>query len=511
MVRSIMKSGEVLAWRYRLDARLGVGGMGEVWRATHTGTGREFAVKIMHAHTATSESARQRFSHEAQASARIKHPAIIDVFDVGELEDGSLYLAMELLDGVLLADALHAQPPLSAQDFLVIMLGVANALAAAHAVGIVHRDIKPANVFLHKSRETGFFSPKVLDFGVSKFSSASDSQSTKVGSVLGSPRYMSPEQARSAASVDARADIWALGVLLFEGLTGTWPHEGDSFSSLVVAICTAPPASIDALAPALPESLRAIVRDCLAPLDQRLQSASALAARIEAALADPGLARLPLPHPLHPPDREMRSVSGVIIRPPSAAGAIEPPSRESFQLPRPVASARLSVEHTPTVTRKRMPTMTEFVSPELLAAQAVSPAANQANTPSRTGFRAVPHTMRVQETEELAAHFRAAMAEASDAGPPSTRDAPPSGTLPIVNASISAALPAMSASAPRAITFGAPPAASPPPVGAVRLPQPTLLLQKPRSSVPLVVVAVVLGVAFLGIVVALILTLRGPG
>mgnify|MGYP000455710482 CR=1 FL=1 len=117
-------------------------------RATHTGTGREFAVKIMHAHAASTESARQRFAHEAQASARIKHPAIVDVFDLGELEDGSLYLAMELLDGVLLADALHAVPPLSVQDFLVIMLGVANALAAAHALGIVHRDLKPANVIV---------------------------------------------------------------------------------------------------------------------------------------------------------------------------------------------------------------------------------------------------------------------------------------------------------------------------------------------------------------------------
>jgi serine/threonine-protein kinase len=510
MVRSTMKSGEVLAWRYRLDARLGVGGMGEVWRATHTGTGREFAVKIMHAHAASTESARQRFAHEAQASARIKHPAIVDVFDLGELEDGSLYLAMELLDGVLLADALHAAPPLSVQDFLVIMLGVANALAAAHAVGIVHRDIKPANVFLHKSRETGFYSPKVLDFGVSKFASASDSQSTKVGSVLGSPRYMSPEQARSAASVDARADVWAAGVLLFEGLTGTWPHEGDSFSSLVVAICTVPPASIDRVAPALPESLRSIVRACLAPLEQRLQSAAALAAQLEAALADPSLARLPLPHPLHPPDREMRSVSGVIIRPPSPAGAIEPPSQMSFQLARPLhPPSSAAVDPPPAAQRRPMPSMTELVSPEQLAAMGASPtasaqasAASQAAPPSRAGFRPVPQTMRLDDVSELGAQYRAAMAEA--AAPPSTRAgesapaAPPARDRP---SSAPAAAP------PRAITFGAPP---PMPAGDPRPPQPTQLLRAPRSGAPLLVVlAVVLGVAFLGIVVALVLTLRG--
>ncbi|MEO7331383.1 MAG: serine/threonine-protein kinase [Minicystis sp.] len=488
-----MKSGEVLAWRYRLDARMGVGGMGEVWRATHTGTGREFAVKIMHAHVASTESARERFAHEAQASARIKHPAIVDVFDLGELEGGSLYLAMELLDGVLLADALHAVPPLSVQDFLVVMLGVANALVAAHAVGIVHRDIKPANVFLHKSRETGFYSPKVLDFGVSKFASASDSQSTKVGSMLGSPRYMSPEQARSAASVDARADVWAAGVLLFEGLTGTWPHEGDSFSGLVVAICTMPPASIDAYAPALPESLRALVRDCLAPLDQRLPSAAALAARLEAALADPGLARLPLPHPRHPPDREMRSVSGVIIRPPSAAGAIEPPSRAGLQIPRPMDTpSRVAVDPPPSAARKRMPTMTEFVSPELLKAQAAaSPAtASKESSPTHTGFRPVPQTMQIQDLGELAAHYRAAMAEAA---------APPALEAPLAAAPLNPA-------PPRAISFGAPP---PLLAGAPRPPQPTQLAIKPRSSAPLIAMALVLGVALVGIVVALVLTLRG--
>ncbi|MFO0762657.1 MAG: protein kinase [Byssovorax sp.] len=489
-----MKAGEVLAWRYRLDARLGVGGMGEVWRATHTGTGRELAIKILHAHAATAESARARFAHEAQASARIKHPAIVDVFDMGELEDGSLYLTMELLDGVLLADALHAEPPLGVHDFVVIMHGVAGALAAAHAAGIIHRDIKPANVFLHRSRDTGFFSPKVLDFGVSKFQNASDSQSTKVGSILGSPRYMSPEQARSASQVDARTDIWAMGVLLFEGLTGTWPHEGDSFSSLVVAICTAPPASIDAVAPGLPESLRAIVRDCLAPLEQRIGSAAALAARLEAALADPSLAGRPLPAPLHPPDREMRSVSGIIVRAPSPAGAIEPPSRAGIAAPRPVESpSSLGVAGAPSAaSKRRMPTMTELVSPEMLAqspaAPRTPPAESAANPATRTGFRPVPKTMRIDDTGELAAHYQAAMAGAS---------APPASQAP----GAPSADPA-----PRAITFGAPPPmAAPPP----RAPLPTALPGARRTSAPLVVAVVVLAVALIGIVVALVLTLRG--
>ena len=310
-----MKSGEVVADRYRLDARLGVGGMGEVWKATHSSTGREFAIKFMHAHASSSASARQRFAREARVSAKINHPNVIDIFDAGEHDDGMLYLTMELLDGVSLADAFHVSPPLSMRDLLIVLHDTARALAAAHAAGIIHRDIKPANVFLHRDRATGLASAKILDFGISKFGGMDESNQTKTGAVLGSPRYMSPEQTRSAAGVDHRGDVWACGVILFEGLTGTWPHEGDSFSSLVVAICTVPPASIDLAAPDVPEPVRAIVRDCLKPLDQRVQSATELANRIAVALQDPTLAQRALARPLHPPSESIKAVSGVRVRP----------------------------------------------------------------------------------------------------------------------------------------------------------------------------------------------------
>ena len=308
-----MRSGELVAGKYRLDARLGIGGMGEVWRATHIGTGRGYAIKFMHAHVAASATARERFSREARASAAVNHPAVIDVFDVGEHDEGALYLAMELLDGIPLADAFHASPPLTIHDLCVVMHDTARALAAAHAAGIVHRDIKPANIFLHKDRATGLAAAKILDFGISKFSNMQDQTGT--GAVLGSPRYMSPEQTRSAAAVDHRADLWACGVILFEGLAGTWPHEGDSYSSLVVAICTAPPRSIDQLAPDAPEHVRAIVRDCLKPLDQRLSTATELAERLAASLRDPALATTPLALPLHPPTESIKSTTGVRIRP----------------------------------------------------------------------------------------------------------------------------------------------------------------------------------------------------
>lgn len=311
-----MRAGDVVAGKYRLEARLGIGGMGDVWRAVHTGTERPYAIKLMHPSSADTRTARARFMREARASAKINHPNIIDVLDVGEVEDGALFMAMEVLDGISLADAFHAAPPLSVQDFLVIMYETASALAAAHAVGIIHRDIKPGNIYLHRDRGSGFATAKILDFGISKFETAEDSARTKAGSVLGSPRYMSPEQTRSASAVDHRADLWACGVILFEGLTGTWPHEGDSFSALVVAIVMQPPTSIDLMVPDVPEGIRSIVRDCLKPAGERLASAKELAARLAAALDDPALARMPLPRPLNPPGDNVKSTTGLRVRSP---------------------------------------------------------------------------------------------------------------------------------------------------------------------------------------------------
>ena len=336
-----MKSGEVIQGKYRLDKRLGVGGMGEVWRATHTGTGREFAVKFMHAHVAASPVSRDRFAREARASAQINHPSIVDVLDVGEHDEGNLYLVMELLDGLLLVDALAGDPPLSVRDFLAVMHDVAEALAAAHAAGIVHRDIKPENIFLHRDRASGVSVPKVLDFGIGKFAAGSGSNATATGALLGSPRYMSPEQSRSASSVDGRSDLWACGVILFEGLTGTWPHEGDSYSSLILAICTTPPLSIDRMAPALPEALRSIVRDCLQPLDQRLTSAGELAARLAVALEDPTLARTPIARP-HEASGPGTTTAGLRFRS-SALSSIQAPISSHAPLPGPPSSGRASL------------------------------------------------------------------------------------------------------------------------------------------------------------------------
>ncbi len=289
-----MKTGDLVGSKYRLVTRLGQGGMGAVWSAQHTQTGREFAIKFLHSFVAQgNDDARHRFLQEARASARVNHPSIIDIFDVGETEDGTLYLVMELLDGLSLGDALRVEPAFSVRELLVLMIGSTLALGAAHTAGIVHRDVKPLNIYLHRDRMSGMVRPKVLDFGVSKVAlGEDDGVATQVGSLLGSPRYMAPEQAVSAAQADGRSDIWSLGVILYEALTGRFPHEGDSSNAIVIAIATRPPLPILEVAPHLPKALAAIVDDCLKPAETRIAKAEILAERMQELLATHDLSDL---------------------------------------------------------------------------------------------------------------------------------------------------------------------------------------------------------------------------
>jgi serine/threonine-protein kinase len=491
-----MKSGEVIQGKYRLDKRLGVGGMGEVWRATHTGTGREFAVKFMHPHVAVSAVARDRFAREARASAQINHPSIVDVLDVGEHDEGALYLVMELLDGMLLVDALDGDPPLSIRDFLTVMQDVAEALAAAHAAGIVHRDIKPDNIFLHRDRASGLSVPKVLDFGIGKFAAGGSSGATATGAVLGSPRYMSPEQSRSASSVDGRSDLWACGVLLFEALTGTRPHEGDSYSSLILAVCTTPPASIDQMVPELPEALRSIVRDCLKPIELRIASAGELAARLAFALEDPALAWLPIARPLSS-SGPGAPTTGLRFR---ASGAM--PSSNRAQLSGPPSSGRASL---PGPLFKPV-TRTVPISLETQEKVRASVQASTEKKQKAKGFEAIAQTEKLDPAVLIEA---AAIAEAKRLA----RDAAGPISIPIPLLSPRAPMasqPYPVAPPPRAPMASQPyPVASPPPPLAR---QPTLgsgvAATSPRSSGGLQIMAVVLALALVGILAAIVVQLR---
>ncbi len=308
-----MKQGDLVASKYRLQSRLGQGGMGVVWSAAHAQTGREFAIKFLHpVVAAASEDARRRFLQEARTSARVNHPNIIDILDVGELEDGSLFLVMELLEGMNLGEALRAEPRFNARDLFLIVAGAAMALGAAHSVGVIHRDVKPPNIFLHRDRTLGQVRVKMLDFGVSKVLADGDGMATHSGSLLGSPRYMAPEQAISATSADGRSDIWSLGVILYEALTGQFPHDGDSSNSLVIAIATKPPKPISQVAPTLPPAVRQLVDDCLLPPHERIQTAEILVDRIMSTLATLDLTEIPLARPAGMKTTIFRSDSFVI-------------------------------------------------------------------------------------------------------------------------------------------------------------------------------------------------------
>ena len=277
-----MEAGETIAGKYRVNRLLGTGGMASVWAATNIFTEREFAIKIMLPQVASTPEAARRFLIEAKVSARIDHPNIIDVIDVGQAEDGALFLVMELLNGMSLDVAVRRrQPPMTAYDLMVIMRDVASALAAAHRSGVVHRDLKPTNIFLHRDRD-GRFVSKILDFGVSKILEEENNTAlTIVGTVLGSPLYMSPEQARGATGIDGRTDVFAFGSMLFEALTGKRAYDAPNFNALIVCIATKQPRGIDEVAPHLPESLRSLVRDCLVTdKEKRLASFDLIGERI---------------------------------------------------------------------------------------------------------------------------------------------------------------------------------------------------------------------------------------
>jgi serine/threonine-protein kinase len=324
-----MEAGQTIAGKYRLNRVLGTGGMASVWSATNVFTEREFAIKFMHPQVARTPEAARRFLLEAKVSARINHPNIIEVIDVGQAEDGSLFLVMELLTGMSLDVATRRQsPPMAVADFLGIMKEVAEALAAAHRSGVVHRDLKPTNVFLHTDRD-GRVVPKLLDFGVSKILEEEKSTSlTQVGTVLGSPLYMSPEQAMGAEGIDGRTDVFAFGSILFESLTGRRAYSAPNFNALIVAIATTQPQSVDEVAPNLPLPLRALVRDCMVTdKAQRLASFDLVVDRLNAMAPALAEAKLNLPPQQHldvPASPEAPSARGMVRssdRPPASAAA----------------------------------------------------------------------------------------------------------------------------------------------------------------------------------------------
>ncbi len=279
-----VKAGDVLVGKYRVERVLGAGGMGVVVAAHHIQLDEKVALKFLLPEALRSPEAAARFLREAQAAVKIKSEHVARVSDVGQLESGAPYMVMEYLEGGDLSGWLEDRGPMPAEQAVEFVLQACEAIAEAHALGIVHRDLKPANLFCVRRADTRL-SVKVLDFGISKVTGGAkaDASMTRTTSVMGSPMYMSPEQMQASRQVDSRTDIWSLGVILFELLSGRLPFEAEAVTELAIKIATLPPESLRSLRPEVPIGLEQVVLRCLEKdRERRFPDVGALATALEA-------------------------------------------------------------------------------------------------------------------------------------------------------------------------------------------------------------------------------------
>jgi HAMP domain-containing protein len=250
--------------RYQILGTLGRGGMASVYQAHDPGIGRDVAIKFLHSTLCEDADCRARFLREARAAGGLSHPNIVTVHDVGEI-DGRPYMAMEFLQGDVLSDVMKPKQPLPLREVVVMGIQLANALDYAHAHRIVHRDIKPGNIVRLQGSDT----IKVTDFGIAHMDSASaGEQRTRVGDVLGTPQYMSPEQTRGDR-LDGRSDLFSVGIVLYQMLTGHRPFGGDSLVAVAMRIANEEPPPLEKERPEVPPSLRRVVERCLAKSPER--------------------------------------------------------------------------------------------------------------------------------------------------------------------------------------------------------------------------------------------------
>jgi len=283
--------GITLSNRYLVTRKVGQGGMGAVYEATHTLIGKRVAVKVLLEKYAQREAIVARLKQEAQLASSIGNEHIIDITDFGTTDDGRTFVVMEFLDGESLAECLARETRLGEKRILKVIAQATAALAAAHAKGIVHRDIKPENLFLLRRKDEDFV--KVVDFGISKSLRASSEEEeqpklTQTGMVLGTPLYMSPEQARGDDMLDARVDVYALGVIMYEAATGRVPFIGNNYLSVISQVLNEQPKSPRELRPELSEEFEAVLlRAMEKDRTERYGSANEMLADLTALLDDP--------------------------------------------------------------------------------------------------------------------------------------------------------------------------------------------------------------------------------
>jgi serine/threonine-protein kinase len=272
---------------YRVTQKVSVGGMGTVYKAEHILIGKHAAVKVLHPELRSNQEVVNRFFNEAKATTQIKHPGIVEIFDFGYLETGDGFIVMEFLEGMSLAQRLTARGAMPDGEAAMILRGVCSALAAAHAKKIIHRDLKPDNVFLCPDPDSATGErPKLLDFGIAKLSDAAltgSTSATKTGMAMGTPTYMSPEQCRGAGEVDHRSDLYSIGCMFYEMVTGNPPFVADGAGELIGAhlfVVPQPPSSV--VSTISPEADKLILELLDKKPENRPQSAKELGQRLTA-------------------------------------------------------------------------------------------------------------------------------------------------------------------------------------------------------------------------------------
>ena len=326
--RATLSPGSEVTKGVRLVRSLGEGGMGAVWLGEHTGLKTTVVVKFMIEALDQSSTARARFSREASAAAQVKSPHVVQMLDHGVTDEGLPFIVMEHLEGQDLSQVLAERKQLEPREVVVMIGQVAKALSKVHAAGLLHRDIKPSNIFLMDGEDEIFV--KLLDFGIAKAQGPNEKDSvtldgeTKTGQIVGTPFYMSPEQVTAQKLVDHRSDLWALGVVTWELLTGHRPFDGPSFGALAVAIASGPLPAVPAPLP--PSFDQWFAKACARELDKRFSSARQMADALRSAF-EGGSFSLPPATPLGDSSSGSRSHPNVTT-PESLDATLEsPPAR----------------------------------------------------------------------------------------------------------------------------------------------------------------------------------------